>query len=133
MAITEDLQGKLLYELQGLYAPLKNDAVFLVSQDNLTRKISFNAIKRAISNSDKDVSYYNSEQIDKLFDNVYDKIKDIEFNMQSIENDIDKLNDRIEEVRSELIKKIDGWILKGFDAPTAETCPPGRVYLQLFK
>ena len=137
MAITEEILGKKIHELETLNMSLDDDAWFVIAQNNLTRKINLNTLRQSFSSDPtekgSDVRYYSTEKIDEMIKTIYEKIKESGNNMTEINNTIKTLNDRIEEVRSDLLRYIDEWILKGYDVPTAETCPPGRVYLQLFK
>lgn len=137
MAITEETLGKKIYELDSLNMSLSDDAWFVIAQNNLTRKINLNTLRQSFSSDSSEdknnVRYYSTEKIDEMIKLIYDKIKESGNNTTEIKESIKTLDDRITEVRAELLQYIDNWILKGYDVPTAETCPPGRVYLQLFK
>lgn len=65
---------------------------------------------------------------------IYNELKTADTELQkSVNNQVLGLSKSISNVRTDLDSKINDWILHGYDAPTTETCPVGRTYIQLFK
>lgn len=102
MAITEESEktGKRIYELKEV-ENLKNEAMFVIAQDDLTRRVSLLDLKYSFS-KEGEIKYYTSTQIDELLDKVYDNIKGLYNDIVNINRKILDLNDRIEEVNNRL-------------------------------
>lgn len=65
---------------------------------------------------------------------IYNQLTQADTNLQkSLNNQVLGLSKSISNVQTNLNNKINEWILHGYDAPTTETCPEGRTYIQLFK
>lgn len=138
--------GLYIYELEELTGELKNEAIFPVSQDNLTRRISARVLRRFF-NGDEDEpsqeSYYSSNKVNELFENVTNTFSDVGNDLTNINNRIDELtntvvnnyrtlDDRITREIEQLNDKLENWILYGSSVPTSETLPAGRLYIQYF-
>lgn len=102
--------GKYIYELDSLVGKLSKDAYFVVSQDDLTRKITFDELKTAF-NGDNDESgpnnYYSSEMIDQMFDQVYEKLLNMEQDFLNLSKKFEEVQTYVQNAYNELSDKID--------------------------
>lgn len=109
MANSHITTGKYIYELVDLGTTLKEDAVFPVAQDNLTRKVEARVFRKFI-NGDKDEPsdelYYSSQKIDELLGKQSDIIDNINEEINNINNRIDNLTDTVNENYEALNKRI---------------------------
>ena len=87
--------GKYIYELDSLVGNLKDVSYFAVSQDDLTRKLSFHEFKVSLNGDDNEPAadnYYSSLMISQLNDEIYNRL-------QSLEQEFLNLSKQFEEVR----------------------------------
>ena len=132
---------KRIHELDDL-TRLRDDAYFVVSQDNLTRKVTLLSLRLAfIAEEAHESKFYTSEMIDQKidainksilkltnminkypssFEDIYQQIDDIKQDITDIRSMIDEINKRID--------NLYGW---GETIPT--TLETGKLYFQFFK
>ena len=87
--------GKYIYELDSLIGNLKDESYFAVSQDDLTRKLSFHEFKVSLNGDDNEPAadnYYSSLMISQLNDEIYSRL-------QSLEQEFLNLSKQFEEVK----------------------------------
>lgn len=87
--------GKYIYELDSLVGNLKDASYFAVSQDDLTRKLSFHEFKVSLNGDDNEPAadnYYSSLMISQLNDEIYNRL-------QSLEQEFLNLSKQFEEVQ----------------------------------
>ena len=102
--------GKYIYELESLVGNLKTDAYFVVSQDDLARKVSLRELKLALNGDDDDPSnenYYSSEKIDQLISQIYQRILNIEQDFLGLSKKFEELQSIVQNGYNELNEKID--------------------------
>ena len=101
MAMTEEEKtGKRIYELKEAEL-LKNEAMFVIAQDSLTRRVTLEKLKYSFS-EDGDIKYYTSTQIYDLFDKVYDNIDEIYNDFTNLDRKVNNLSDRVEEINNKI-------------------------------
>ena len=111
MANSHITTGKYIYELVDLGTTLKEDAVFPVAQDSLTRKVEARVFRKFINGDNDEPSdelYYSSQKIDELLGNQSDIIDNINEEINNINNRIDNLIDvcRLIRLRRRLVQQL---------------------------
>ena len=113
--------GKYIYELDSLVGALSKEAYFVVSQDDLTRKITFDDLKTAFNGDNEESgpnNYYSSEMIDRMFEEVYQRLLNMEQDFLElskkfeevqtyVQNAYNELSDRLTNLDEEINNRID--------------------------
>ena len=131
---------KRIHELEGL-TRLRDDAYFVVSQDNLTRKVTLLSLRLAfIAEEAHESKFYTSEMIDKKIAILNKKILDLSnllhdqsSILSDIKNDIIINKQDIIDIRKaieDIHKRIDTLYSWGTAIPT--TLETGKLYFQYF-
>ena len=127
----KEVSGKLISELKELETELSKSAVFAVSQDNLTRKVSLSNIIEALSIKDGDKYYYTADQIDKMIQDIFDKLDEFYNSIRNLTQDVEDLRDRIEDIYNNIMNILNDLYDYGTEIPTR--LRKGKYYFQYFE
>lgn len=109
MANTHITTGKYIYELVELDQNLKDDAVFPIAQDDLTRKVEARVLRKFINGDNDQPSeefYYSSSKIESLLGNRDETIENILGDINNINTRIDDLANTVNENYNTLDQRI---------------------------
>lgn len=145
--------GKRIEELLEV-TRISDDSYFLVSEQDLTRKITLTYLRNAFNGDDATENlnnvYYSVEKANEIHDHIYDeinklntKVDNLSDRMDNIYNDfgadLSDFKNYVEEMRAELdarLKIVEDKLknVAGFDIGTAvpQTLAHNRVYFQYF-
>lgn len=140
-----EVYERQIHEMQSQHL-LKDEAMFLVSQDMRTGKCTLSDIKRAFNSDNKtpgEETFYSSAKIEEMFSGINDKFVEVNDAIDKINTIIDDhanaiqesyntLDTRISEELEDAYEYINSWIMYGKELPPAGDFKPGRIYCQYF-